>query len=1119
MANKLEVTLSFKPLMDGLQRFASAIESRLERVRAFSLQLEQGAQSANVMMTQIAAAIGGAKIAQTFAGIIKSGVGFNEQLEQAELGIAAVLKQFDSAGKFKTFDDALRASASAIELLKQKAKESPASFSDLVQAFQGTAGAMASAGIPLQKQVDLVVTMSQTLAGLGIRSDQILQETRALITGNINADAQAAKILQITAADIAQAKQKGQLYEFLAGKVASFGEAARRGAGSLATLRSNFGDALEQGAAKAMERLNEALKGMYRNLTDLVESPAFKTLLNIVGDKVAVVVDGIAKLANAMQDLGPAAYVFLNLASSAGTLVIALGAVMAPFLALRGLLAALPGLLRPASIAFTFLAGLNFRAAFADLVKLTGQFGLVNSSALLMRGRLDSLNKGAMIAAAGVAALSVGLLGFVAGSAVIEGIQDAAVQRLESENKVRQTLHDQTQSLREQIAAAQTLAEMRLAETKAQKDAESARKKISVLEAKAAALDAGRHAGAVAGGVAMESGSALSTADQAELEAQREVLFYAERNLANLSNPAWVQGRLEANRRKAATLQEAESASKLVEKLAELRAEWDRVRLATLAPIDRIKALMPRRDKLQQELDKVPVTLTGDKAVDEGNEARRLDLLNRISAINDEIKKATEEASTQIERRMHAAEGIEKFKDESAALAAELAGNSDLVAQLQDQIRLREILREHEGMTLEMARERLNTEKALRAQANQRLAQDQAYSSALGRIAMERADIESNRYITEAEKNRQLLPLLERENTLIAQRLDLKLRELQATASPEAKLQLQQQIDDLRQKQSDNTRARGEAKPQTFGEGLEQGVSGRGGFLDSLGTAAQNAAEAVRGGLNSALQETSNFLYNLATGASSFREAWNQASIAVGQQFLRMITDMVAKMIWRATIEKGLIALSVLLHGSGEAAKTAATGAGVGMRLAMIVKEALASVYKGAIQAYESLSSIPYVGPFLGAAAMAAAIAGGIALVSKIGGHEQGGIVRGGKQLTWINENGEEAVIRNPSLRKFGEPFIERLNAGILDLSALPDNVARGVSMPAMGALANATPAAASRGASDGGGAGSMEEIAGRITVISVQSEREATRIARTSRARGDVVRIVHEEFGLPKKR
>ncbi len=231
---------------------------------------------------------------------LETGVRFNAQIESARLGVAAVLKQFDDAEKFKSFDQAIDASAEAIERLKQKALSSPASFSSLVQAYQATVGPMTAANIALGNQVDLIVAMSQALAGLGIHESQILQETRALITGNINADAAAAKILGITSADISQAKAKGELYQFLASKIAAFAEAGDRGSRSLNTLKANLGDAFEQRSADATEKLNDALKGFYEQLTVLVNSQEFQQFVGVFANSAAGLVGGITNVAEAL---------------------------------------------------------------------------------------------------------------------------------------------------------------------------------------------------------------------------------------------------------------------------------------------------------------------------------------------------------------------------------------------------------------------------------------------------------------------------------------------------------------------------------------------------------------------------------------------------------------------------------------------------------------------------------------------------------------------------------------------------------------------------------------------------------------------------------------------------
>lgn len=207
-------------------------------------------QNASAMMARFAAFAGFAGFTASFAAVMKTGIQFNATLEQAVLGIAAVQKQMNPE-RFRNFDDAITAASGAIELLKTKAKESPASFEELVQGFQAITGAASQAGIPMKKQIDLVVLMSQALAGLGIRSEQIVQESRALLTGNINEDAMAARILGITKKDIDQAKQAGTLFEFLTGRLSAFGEAGERSQRTFSVLASNIRDSLQQAAGEA----------------------------------------------------------------------------------------------------------------------------------------------------------------------------------------------------------------------------------------------------------------------------------------------------------------------------------------------------------------------------------------------------------------------------------------------------------------------------------------------------------------------------------------------------------------------------------------------------------------------------------------------------------------------------------------------------------------------------------------------------------------------------------------------------------------------------------------------------------------------------------------------------
>lgn len=94
---------------------------------------------------------------------------------------------------------------------------------------------------------------------------------------------------------------------------------------------------------------------------------------------------------------------------------------------------------------------------------------------------------------------------------------------------------------------------------------------------------------------------------------------------------------------------------------------------------------------------------------------------------------------------------------------------------------------------------------------------------------------------------------------------------------------------------------------------------------------------------------------------------------------------------------------------------------------AAAVAQAIIQTYQGAQQAFTAMSSIPYVGPALGIAAAAAAVAGGMARVAQIrsqnisGGRLYGGPVSAGSMYR-VNENGAPEVFQARNGRQFMIP-------------------------------------------------------------------------------------------------
>lgn len=245
-----------------------------------------------------------AALPAAFQAAIDRGVAFNATVESATLGVAAILRQFQPE-QFGSVNAALGKSGEVIEQLKGKATETTASFQDLVQAFSANAGAATAAGVPISKQADLLVTLSNAVSGLGISTQQLTQETRALLTGEIDQNAQVARTLGITREQIEQAKAQGQVYEFLTGKLKAFGEAGALAGQTYAGAWSNLGDTIDQVLGSATEPVFEELRRDYLALAEELKKPEVVTALREIGFEVAAVVRTGAGLLNfAVQNAG-----------------------------------------------------------------------------------------------------------------------------------------------------------------------------------------------------------------------------------------------------------------------------------------------------------------------------------------------------------------------------------------------------------------------------------------------------------------------------------------------------------------------------------------------------------------------------------------------------------------------------------------------------------------------------------------------------------------------------------------------------------------------------------------------------------------------------------------------
>lgn len=93
------------------------------------------------------------------------------------------------------------------------------------------------------------------------------------------------------------------------------------------------------------------------------------------------------------------------------------------------------------------------------------------------------------------------------------------------------------------------------------------------------------------------------------------------------------------------------------------------------------------------------------------------------------------------------------------------------------------------------------------------------------------------------------------------------------------------------------------------------------------------------------------------------------------------------------------------------------------------ISQTLIATYEMASKAYKAMAGIPVVGPALGIAASAAAMALGMAKVAAIQrtpAYELGGLVGGGKKMIQVNEKGEEFVLNARATRIIGPELLAK---------------------------------------------------------------------------------------------
>ena len=242
-----------------------------------------------------------------FTKVLKDGFEFNQTLHDGELAIAAIIQQFQKLDETAAKEVAAGAMKKIVELEPKVA----GSLSDLVQGFASTAAAAAGVGISVDQNIDLVGRFANALGKLALPIDQVGQEMRSILTGNIGQDSQLARVLGITNEMVASAKDAGQLYAMLSSKIGKLGEAGD----NAATRFSSLASAMDKAKGAIAEGIfDQALDGSVELTKALNENiDAFRDLGKGISTLTTKTVEAISTVNDWAKALGITASVYADM--------------------------------------------------------------------------------------------------------------------------------------------------------------------------------------------------------------------------------------------------------------------------------------------------------------------------------------------------------------------------------------------------------------------------------------------------------------------------------------------------------------------------------------------------------------------------------------------------------------------------------------------------------------------------------------------------------------------------------------------------------------------------------------------------------------------------------------
>lgn len=210
---------------------------------------------------------------EAVSGLFAPGMKFAVQMENSMIGMSAIMVSsfVDATGAAVPFNEAMGVSAAVMQNMRNEALRTTATLEELLTTFQAILGPGVEKGMNMQEIQDIAVMSVNAVKAMGLRKDQLVQEIRSILTGNITArSSTVATALGITNTDIDNAKnQIGGVAEFLKKRFEGFKMMANEAEDSFFALFSNIEDGLQQSQEKAFSPFFRKIKDELKLVQDL----------------------------------------------------------------------------------------------------------------------------------------------------------------------------------------------------------------------------------------------------------------------------------------------------------------------------------------------------------------------------------------------------------------------------------------------------------------------------------------------------------------------------------------------------------------------------------------------------------------------------------------------------------------------------------------------------------------------------------------------------------------------------------------------------------------------------------------------------------------------------------